>query len=428
MIPELVELRKKLKAKADAQNETLAKARKDDGSYDASLVKMDAVKFQETIVAGEKEIADIESKIEPLAELERAELAAKRRSERGPDPVHRHPEGDKGDPDERRIKSFADLVTGDDAWKEWAEALAEGKTPGTLFRKDFADVWPSEVGALGIKTLFETSAGWAPESIRLGYVVPAVDLPPQVIDIIPGGRTGQAAVPYMEETTRTHAAAEKAEGAAFAESTFALTEQSKTVRKITDSVPVTDEQLADVPQVESYLRGRMVYGVRKRLGTQIIGGNDVAPNLDGLSGATGLQTQALGADDRVVAIRKAKTKVMVTGEASPTHVALHPTDWESIETAQLADGQFLLAMAMSGAPKRLWSMGVVEDGAALSQGTGYVGAFSPEYCMLFERQGVEVLVGFVNDDFSKGKQTIRATMRAAMVWFRGAAFCSVTGL
>ena len=39
-----------------------------------------------------------------------------------------------------------------------------------------------------------------------------------------------------------------------------------------------------------------------------------------------------------------------------------------------------------------------------------------------------VEVGFINDDFIKGKKAIRADIRAAFVVYRPAAFCTVTGI
>src|SRR3546814_15760688 len=86
--------------------------------------------------------------------------------------------------------------------------------------------------------------------------------PIQLRDIIPVAQTGQDTIKYMEETTRTHAAAEKAEGAAFAESTFAFTERTSPVQKVTDSLPVTDEQLEDVAFMSSYISGRLTFGIR----------------------------------------------------------------------------------------------------------------------------------------------------------------------
>jgi hypothetical protein len=50
------------------------------------------------------------------------------------------------------------------------------------------------------------------------------------------------------------------------------------------------------------------------------------------------------------------------------------------------------------------------------------------FIQLYERKGLEVLVGYVNDDFTKGKRTIRAGLRVALAIYRAAAFCTVTGL
>src|SRR3546814_10023048 len=51
----------------------------------------------------------------------------------------------------------------------------------------------------------------------------------------------------FRSTTRAHAASEIAEGGAYPEAEFAFTERNMPVRKVGDSLPVTDEQLEDVP-------------------------------------------------------------------------------------------------------------------------------------------------------------------------------------
>ena len=174
-----------------------------------------------------------------LTVREKAENAAKALALRDRTPVDPppHPSGKSGSDVE--TKGFGQLITEHANWEIWQKS---GFTPGACPAIEFKDI-----GLTQLKTLFQTSAGWAPESTRTGRVVDAVTRPLQVIDILPTGQTGQANVVYMQETTRTHAAAEKAEGAAYAESELALTEATSAVRKITDSVPVTDEQLEDVP-------------------------------------------------------------------------------------------------------------------------------------------------------------------------------------
>ena len=281
-------------------------------------------------------------------------------------------------------------------------------------------------GLKELKTLFQTSAGWEPESTRIGRLVDAVTRPIQVIDIIPGGQTGQASIVYMEETTRTHGAAERAEAAAYAESTFALEEKTSPVRSIGDSVPVTDEQLADVPQVQSYLNQRLAFGVRQRLDGQILNGDGTAPNLRGILNTTGIQTVAKGSDPVPDAIYKALTKIRVTGRAMPSHVLVHPNDWQAVRLLRTSDGLYIWGSPSESGPERIWGLPVVQTDA-LTENTALVGDF-PNFCQLFERQGLDVRLGFVNDDFTKGKQTIRAGMRVAFLVYRATSFSTITGI
>ncbi len=277
-----------------------------------------------------------------------------------------------------------------------------------------------------LKTLFQTSAGWAPESTRIARVIDAVTRPIQVLDIIPFGQTNQASVVYMEETTRTHSTAEKAEGIAYAESTFALTERTSTVRKITDSIPVTDEQLEDEAQVRSYLDQRLRFGLRQRLDTQVITGNGTAPNLLGILNKTGIQTQAKGADPTFDAIHKAMTKVRVTGRANPNAVVLHPNDWEAIRLTRTADGIYILGNPAEAGPMTLFGIPVAV-GDVETENTGLVGDFA-NFCMIHERRGIRLMAGYSGTQFAEGKQLLRADMRVAFTVFRAAAFCTVTGI
>ncbi len=342
------------------------------------------------------------------AAYEAAEHARKQAAARLPLP------GGSAEP-ARRLKRFGEVVVGARAFREYAEH----KTPSASVEEDF--------GLAELKTLFQTSAGWLPETTRIpGLVIDAVTRPIQVLDIIPPGRTEQAAVVYMEETTRTHAAAERAEGAAYAESTFVLAEQSSTVRSIGDSIPVTDEQLEDVVGVESYLNQRLGFGVRQRLDGQVLVGNGTAPNLRGILNVAGIQTQAKGTDPVPDAVYKAMTKVRVTGRAFPNAFVVHPNDWQDIRLLRTADGIYVWGNPSEAGPERIWGLQVVQTDI-LTENTGLVGDFV-NFCQLYERRGLEVMVGYVGTQFTEGKRTIRAGLRVAFVVYRPAAFATVTGI
>lgn len=278
-----------------------------------------------------------------------------------------------------------------------------------------------------LKTLFETTAGFAPESVRSGLLVAAATRPIQVIDLIPSFPINQASFVYMEETTRTHSAAESAEGATYAESAFQWTQRTSTVRKIADSIPITDEQLEDESQVSSLLDQRLMFGLRQRLDGQVLVGTGVGNNLTGINNVAGIQTQAKGTDDRITAFAKALTLVRFTGRAIPSAAVFHPNDWLAILLIKDANGQFLFGNPFSGAgPTSLLGIPISQSDAQ-TQNTGLVGDFQ-NFSRLDDRRGVVVQTGFVGTQFTDGKVTLRADLRTAFTVTRPAAFCQITGI
>ncbi len=421
---ELIEKRKELEAKSAVlaavfkqagEEMDLSKVKKI-GDLDVKAKSYTTVQISEEIRKLNDELTQLGKEVYTLAQAEKAAQDVKEVQDRIKNPASSltHPTSDAPTSEqESTFKGLGDAIVASDLFKNHKSGTMEkGEVQG--------------FGLKELKTLFQTSAGWAPESTRIGRLVDAVTRPIQVIDIIPSGQTGQASIVYMEETTRTHSAAERAEAAAYAESTFALTERTSSVRSIGDSIPVTDEQLADVAQVQSYLNQRLAFGVRQRLDGQILNGDGTAPNLRGILNTTGIQTQAKGSDSVPDAIYKALTKIRVTGRAMPSHVLFHPNDWQAIRLLTTSDGIYIWGSPSESGPERIWGLPVVQTDA-LTENTALVGDF-PNFCQLFERQGIEVRMGFVNDDFTKGKQTIRAGMRLALVIYRAAAFSTIAGI
>ncbi len=362
---ELVEARGKLDEKSARLAKVFEEAKTTDGKVDFRLVK----------VLGEgKTSSDVRDEVNKLNDecaVLWKECLALAKTQDGSELLKRMEEGRSihpppgDDPDDAsnaakqfRTKGAGKMVLESEQFKEFRKGGSKGGVDVTL------DVLPSDVlGGAGFKTLMTTSTGWAPQAIRLPGFVDDVTRPIQLLDIIPFARTSESAIAYMEETTRTHAAAEATEGAAYAESTFAFTAQSVTIRKIADSLPVTDEQIEDVDQMESYINNRLMFGVRQRLDIQVLVGNGIPPNIEGILNVTGIQTQALGTDNIPDAFFKAGTLVRVTGRAVPTHNVMHSTDWEKVRLLTTADGIYIWGPPSQGGPETLWGRPVVQTEA-----------------------------------------------------------------
>ena len=315
-----------------------------------------------------------------------------------------------------------------------AEGRTESKAIGDAFVKSAAYKGRVRGGdspeanlTVELKTLMETGAGFAPESVRSGLIVDYATRPVQVTDLVPSMPWDQAAYKYMDETTFTNNAAEAAEGAAWGEAALAYTERTVTIENITVWLPVTDLQLESVPYLTTRLNTRLPFMLRQRLDGQLLNGDGVTPNILGVNNKVGIQTQAKGADPVLDAILKAAVKVQHTGFALANAVVLEPTDLQDIRLTRTADGIYILGSPTDATIQRIWGMTPVAAGAQTT-GTAVVGDFA-NYSELLINRDVTVKVSNSHSDyFVKGKQAIRADIRVASAWTRAAAFCTVTGI
>lgn len=296
-------------------------------------------------------------------------------------------------------------------------AAFTGRAP--MGREKFA----AELPDFDVKALFSTSAGFAPEQTRTpGEVVPIASRQITLLDMLISSPTGSSPHPYMEETTETNTAAEVAEGGLYPEATFAFTPRTANTAKVSVWVPVTDEQLEDSEEAAAVLDERLPFLLRQRLEAQIVSGNGTAPNLRGILNTVGIGTQALGADTRPVAVRKAITKVQIPGYGIPSAVVMHPTDAEDIDLAAAVD-----LSAPFADTSHLWNLPRVTTDA-MPLGTALVGDFV-NLVALKIRRGITLTVSNSHADFFvNGKQAIRADVRVSLPVYRPAGFVSVTGI
>jgi HK97 family phage major capsid protein len=326
------------------------------------------------------------------------------------------------------VKDYAPENKGDDRGTETKDGRSA--SIGELFVKSAAFKSKGAVSHLdvGMKTLFQRTAGWDPEVVRSGLVTLQPMVPaPSVTDHLVTIPVTQSGYKYMEETTYTNNAAEVSEGSTFGEAALALTERSQTVEKVAVWLPMTDEQLEDEPGARAYVEARLENMLRQRIDLQVLAGDGNTPNLLGTVNKVGIQTQALGADTLLDASYKLFTTIRTDGFAEPSVAFLRAASWQPVMLLKTADGQYIYGNPASGGPSTLWGVPVVQTQAAPS-GKLVTGDYA-NYAFLGVKRGIDVQVtNSHNTDFINGKQAVRVDTRLVMVHIRPKAFGVVTGV
>jgi HK97 family phage major capsid protein len=432
MPTKLQELKGKLTAKQNVLQSIYSQSKKNDGDWDFTKAEefnhlvdgRDRLEAQKACIEllneYEQEAAALFDEVKTIEEMNNREVKLTKQIEERRKILERHTHpgesSSNGSPPLPQMKTVGMLLR--DVWPEPGERRGP-----VLVDREFKN-WDLSMLNYETKALMERTAGWAPESTRTPRVVSMALSDLVITDLMPVANTSQALVKWMQETTYTNSAAEKAEGVTSVEAALALTEQTATIQKIAVHLTVTEEQMADVDQVAGYVDARLRNMVQRRLETQLIAGDGNAPNLMGFLNA-GVASQAKGGDDTIDAIYKAMDKVRTPGEGQPSAIIIHPTNWQPVRLAKTSLGYIWGHPAEVG-PTRIFGVPVVVT-SNITLGTALTGDFV-NYSQLWMRQGVEVQVGYVNTTFVEGKQVIRVTLRAALAIYRLTAFCTVTGL
>lgn len=236
---------------------------------------------------------------------------------------------------------------------------------------------------------------------------------------LPSLSTSSNAIEFTKEASFTNSAAEAAEGAAKAESALTWSLVNMPVSTVAHWIKISKQLAADNTALAAYVNQRMVYGVNRRVETQLVAGDGTAPNISGIldSGnftAHGYADAALGSTlKKLVLIRKMIADLHVAGYAADA-ILLNPADWALIELDLLVATSTVIPFKYdeAGTP-RLWGLPVIQS-VGMTADQVAVGAFGQAYTV-YKRDGVVVeLSDSDSDNFTKNLVTIRAERRLAL--------------
>lgn len=228
------------------------------------------------------------------------------------------------------------------------------------------------------------------------------------IQLSAGDHDGTIKYIDWDEGTISRAAAAVAEGAAFAESTAAFQEYSIELRKIGDTLPVSEEFGEDVVTAAAELEMFLMTNVETKIDEQIAVGDGTGQNLTGLMTSAPAYTPAAeGITDANIKdlIKRVATSVEKDrgSKYSCDFVAFNSDTFDDLYLKKDANNNYIfddLGM-VSG-------LNVVIDNN-LADNTLVVG--DSRYARIYEMNGVAISRGYTGTQFASDLQTIKARKR-----------------
>jgi HK97 family phage major capsid protein len=250
-----------------------------------------------------------------------------------------------------------------------------------------------------------------------------------VRDLITPGRTSSNLIEFFRELLFTNSAAPVSETVLKPESNITFEEASARVVTIAHWLPASKQIMDDVPQLQSFVDGRMRYGLELVEEAQLLKGSGVGNNISGIYTQATAYSLPSGATTPAQRIDKLRAMILqaALAEYPVDGIVLHPTDWYNIEILKTTDGAYLFANPTGTVSPTLWGRNVVAT-QAMTQDTALVGAFRMG-AQIFDKEDANVVVSSEDvDNFRKNMLTVRAEERLALVVYRSAAFIKDTNL
>ncbi len=246
-------------------------------------------------------------------------------------------------------------------------------------------------------------------------------------DLITPGRTSSNAIQYVKETGFTNNAATVSEtaGTAKPQSEIKFDLVNTSVTTIAHYVRATKQILDDAPMIQSYVDGRLRYGLMYVEENQLLNGSGTGTDLNGIytqasTYAAPIEPSSAGNLTKIDVIRLAILQAALA-EYPVNGMVLHPSDWADIELTKDDVGRYLFTNPQNGTEPRLWRLPVVET-QAMTLDRFLVGAFQLG-AQIFDREDANVEISTEDqDNFIKNLVTIRAEERLGLAVYRPEAF------
>ena len=251
-------------------------------------------------------------------------------------------------------------------------------------------------------------------------------------DLLTSIPTSLPSIDYVKvETDVADGAVQSPEGNTLSENALSFTTATASVRTLGTWMPATCQILEDFAGLEGFIGSSLRYAVRKEEEDQMLSGDNLGQNLNGLiTQATAFNTGLLTASDGweyADMIGRALQQIEVADETGAGFVALHPSIWWSIRLQKNSQGDYIYGNPAQGDGNfSLFGLTPIRTNA-VSATQWLVGSASPTSAVIRDRGELTVEISTEDgDNFKKGLVSVRAMERLALVCFRPASYIKGT--
>jgi HK97 family phage major capsid protein len=305
-------------------------------------------------------------------------------------------------------KSFIDMIKSDDSYKSLSSKSAN---------RAEIEVTKSDLAAM--KEVKVTSAGVV-APVYDTIIQPGIRQELRIRDLLTAIPVTGQNYTYFRELLHTRGAAPVAEGGTKPTSDVTFEAATDRVKKIAVWMPVTEEALSDVPQMQGYVQELLRYDLKLEEENQILKGDGTGENLNGLMTQATTYSAALtkAGDTSIDIVRRGIYQVRKQSKLSADGVVMSELDWMNIELQKDGENRYLFANLQGLVTPILWGRPVItsdsmDEGDADAGGEFLIANFA-RAAILFDRMTYLFKMGLINDMFIKNMIALLAEERLGL--------------
>ncbi len=271
---------------------------------------------------------------------------------------------------------------------------------------------------------------------RLTGINTTVNRQLMIRDLIPTSLTTSNLIEFVRENTFTNNAGPQVGGSPEAfenvikpESGITFTLATEAVQTLAHFIPASKQVIEDSVQLQSFINGRLMYGLKLYEENQLLNGTGANGQLNGVNTqATAYTVQSPNLTNKLDIVREMIKQCQIANY-TPDAIVMNPQDWYEIDVLKVGssatDIRYVVGNPRSFSQPTLWGVPVVVTNA-MTAANVLVGAFAMS-SEIKDRNAAAIEISYENaTNFEKNMVTIRAEERIALVVFRTESFITAT--